>query len=92
LSSVETKLAELDSKEAELLDTFYRKYPIVAINKIPVQGLPAERLLKHSNKSGDVLEAALTRELDTFKHELTLKYVIGNEPIDELISLLNQVL
>jgi hypothetical protein len=92
LSSVESKLAELDSKEAELLDTFYRKYPIVAINKIPVQGLPADRLLKHSNKSGDVLEAALAHELDTFKHELTLKYVVGNESIDELISLLNQVL
>jgi hypothetical protein len=92
LGSVEDKLQELNLREAEMLDAFYRKYPIVAINKIPVQGLPADRLLKHSNKSGEVLEEALKKELDTFKYELTLKYVIGNESIEELIDLLNQIL
>jgi len=89
---IEAKLAEVDAREASLLDSFYRKHPIVAINKIPIQGLPSDRLLKHCNKSGSILDSALNFELNSYKHELALKYVAGDGSLDELVALLSVIL
>jgi hypothetical protein len=90
--SVEESIEKLDTEEKELLDSFYRKHPIVAINKIPIQGIPADRLLRHSDKNGAALEVALKDELDTYKQELTSKYVVGDSPIQELLDLLFRIL
>jgi hypothetical protein len=92
IDSIEIELAEIARKERDLLETFYRKYPIVAISKIPVQGLPSNIFLSHSDKTGDALENALQRDLDNYKQELCLKYVSGNGDIKELIKLLGEIL
>jgi hypothetical protein len=92
IDSTNEALSNIDEQESKLLEKFYRQYPVVAINKIPVQGLPSEIFLKHSHLNGEHLDRALNKELDLYKQELCHRFVVGNESRDELIKLLKQVL
>jgi hypothetical protein len=86
VASIEAELAEVEKLEESLVTKFYSDYPLVAINKIPVQGLPEERYIKHLGKIGDNHEKALTQELESYKGELAKKYIIENGEISELID------
>jgi hypothetical protein len=91
LDSIKTELNQIETDEIKLTDEFYRKYPLVAISKIPVVGLPQDRYLLHVSKTGDELHAALEVELSKYKRELALEYVVGNGDIEDLIDLLKEV-
>jgi hypothetical protein len=52
--------------------------------------LDRDIVLRHSDKSGESLNLALEEELVKFKQELSTRFVVGDEPIDELINILQQ--
>jgi hypothetical protein len=90
VASIEEKLAEIESDEHDLLVKFYRDYPLVAINKIPSQGLPEHLFSKHLDKMGTHLDEALESELEKYKSDLARKYIVEGENLDDLISLLKE--
>jgi hypothetical protein len=92
IKSIEEELIKINKAEDDMLTKFYTDHPIVAINKIPSQGLPGDRFLKHSGKSGEVLESALKDELDNYKAELSDRFIVNKEDIKELIKILKEVL
>jgi hypothetical protein len=93
LKTISEDLKALDEEESQLVNKFYKDHPLVAINKIPVQGLPQDVVLKHHDKSGEALEKALEHELSNYKLELGIKYHNkGSKEIEELIKLLGELL
>jgi hypothetical protein len=65
---------------------------IIAISKIPVQGLPLERYTKHNNVAVEDMEAALEEELNEYKKELAERFVSGSEDSSKLMEILKEAL
>jgi hypothetical protein len=78
----------LNSEREVCVEDLTRKHPILAISKITVQGLPIERVVKYNKVSPDLMGAALDKELDNYKTDLSNRYLSKEMSIDELIVIL----
>jgi hypothetical protein len=90
IASIEDELKKLEISEDELTTKFYKDYPLVAINKIPQQGLPEDLFTKHLDKMGDNLDSALERELNAYKERLAKEFIIEGKDKEELIKILKE--
>jgi hypothetical protein len=83
-----SSMQEVQDKENSFMEGFIRREPLMAIDKISVQGLPIENILKYTDLEGDKLEAAVSNELLLYKKELGESIMNSSLSIDSLISLL----
>lgn len=79
------EMQEIQDRENDYMDKFIRKEPLMAIDKISVQGLPIERILKHSDLEGDKLEAEIIKELIDYKKTLAENLLNSVMSMDDLI-------
>jgi hypothetical protein len=93
MKTITDQLTALNDSEETLVNDFYNKYPIVAISKIPTQGLPGDTILAHASKPTEERERQYEIELDKYKKKLCDEYVNqGEEKQKELLELLKEVI
>jgi hypothetical protein len=78
----------LNIERETYIEELTRKHPILAISKITVQGLPIERVVKYNAVSPDAIGEALDKELESYKTDLSNRYLSKEMSIDELIVVL----
>jgi hypothetical protein len=85
--SIATKLDSIYKEQDSFEREFYRKYPVLLINKVTVQSLPYEITSLHTRKEGNIRKLALAEELVKFKRQLFTDYLGGIISYDDLHEL-----
>jgi hypothetical protein len=90
VASIERQLSEIEAEEESIVTKFYTEFPLVAINKIPTQGLPEHLFSKHLDKMGEEMDRALENELESYKSELARRFIVEDGDKKELMELLKE--